>query len=68
VSIAADRIGMAREIDFVNRVAVLAVAGSTVDWAGTSNTSSKVRPRPTNLSVSESASNGSVVSSHGAAA
>ena len=34
VSMAAERIGMAREIDLVNRVAVLAVAGSTVGLGG----------------------------------
>ncbi len=34
VSMAAERTGMAREIDFVSRVAVLAVAGSTVGLGG----------------------------------
>src|SRR4051812_13188858 len=44
VSIAEDRIGMLRSISLVTRVLVSAWLGSTLDSAGWSSTSSKVRP------------------------
>src|SRR5258708_5303865 len=44
VSIAAERMGMLREISAVRRVFVATSPGSTLDAAGGSNKSSKVRP------------------------
>jgi hypothetical protein len=49
VSMAADTMGMASSIDGVRRVRVSTSVGSTADSAGTSSTSSKVRPSLANL-------------------
>ena len=45
VSIAADSTGMLSRIPCVTRVEVSAMLGSTAEAAGTSSTSSNVRPR-----------------------
>ena len=54
VSIAAERIGISSAIVRVSRVAVRTSFGSTADSAGTSSTSSKVRPSRPNFSSYES--------------
>ena len=54
VSIAADTIGISSAIVRVRRVAVRTSFGSTDDSAGTSRTSSKVRPSRPNFSSNES--------------
>ena len=51
VSIAAETIGISSAIVRVSRVAVRTSFGSTDDSAGTSRTSSKVRPSLPNFSV-----------------
>ncbi len=50
VSIAAERSGISSAIARVSRVAVETSLGSTAESAGTSRTSSKVRPSFANLS------------------
>ena len=54
VSIAAETIGISSAIVRVSRVAVRTSFGSTDDSAGTSSTSSKVRPSRPNFSSYES--------------
>jgi hypothetical protein len=51
VSIAALNMGTLSEMDFVNRVFIDTSRGKTCENAGTSNTSSKVKPSPKNLST-----------------
>jgi hypothetical protein len=50
VSIAADTIGAFRVIFRVNRVVTLMEAGTTSEYAGINNTSSKVKPSNSTLS------------------
>ena len=68
VSMAAERTGMASEIDFVSRVAVLTVAGSTVGLGGNEQDVVEGQTETDEfLRVGRAHRMGASVSSHGAA-